>query len=81
MPREGFFRYLVNWISAPPERTVTVPIVVTHRDGATADDYSGVPANVVFDRIFWIATPDEYYVAFRVKAILDSTEEDDERLS
>ena len=80
MPREGFLRYLVTvWISAHPERTVTVPIVVTHRDGATADDYSGVPANVVFDPdILDTYDPDAYYVDFRVRAILDTMEEDDE---
>ena len=36
-------------LSVDPERTVEVPITVTPQDGATAADYSGVPANVTFD--------------------------------
>ena len=59
---EGESFLLVVGLSADPERTVTIPFVVTHRDGATADDYSGVPANIVFQpgqtvtscRIMWI---------------------------
>ena len=35
-------------LSADPQRTVTVPIVVTHQGGATAADYSGVPESVTF---------------------------------
>ena len=36
-------------LSADPEQTVTIPITKTEQGGATSDDYSGVPANVVFD--------------------------------
>ena len=36
-------------LSADPERTVTIPISSTNQDGATGADYSGVPANVVFN--------------------------------
>ena len=36
-------------LSADPERTVTIPLTKTNEGGATAGDYSGVPANVVFD--------------------------------
>ena len=32
-----------------PERTVTIPITRMDQDGASSDDYSGVPDNVVFD--------------------------------
>ena len=32
-----------------PERTVTIPIVTTEQDSASSVDYSGVPANVVFN--------------------------------
>ena len=32
-----------------PEGTVTVPITKTDQDGATGADYSGVPANVIFN--------------------------------
>ena len=36
-------------LSADPERTVEVPITATNQDGASNSDYSGVPANVVFN--------------------------------
>ena len=36
-------------LSADPERTVTVPLTKTNQGGATASDYSNVPANVVFN--------------------------------
>ena len=32
-----------------PERTVTIPITATDQDGASGDDYSGVPARVTFN--------------------------------
>ena len=35
-------------LSDDPERTVTIPIEATDLNGATADDYSGVPQNVTF---------------------------------
>ena len=35
-------------LSADPEREVTIPVTATPEDGATAADYSGVPASVVF---------------------------------
>ena len=36
-------------LDVDPERTVTVPLTVTVRDGASPADYSGVPASVTFD--------------------------------
>ena len=36
-------------LSADPERTVTIPITKVNQDGATAEDYSGVPASVTFE--------------------------------
>ena len=36
-------------LSDDPERTVTIPITRMDQDGASSDDYSGVPDNVVFD--------------------------------
>ncbi|MDE2844544.1 MAG: cadherin-like beta sandwich domain-containing protein, partial [Chloroflexota bacterium] len=36
-------------LSADPERTVTIPIEKTEQGGASSADYSGVPANVVFN--------------------------------
>ena len=38
--------------SAPdgnPQQPVTIPLVVTHRGGATPDDYEGLPSSVTFD--------------------------------
>ena len=35
-------------LSADPERTVTIPITTVDQGGASASDYSGVPATVVF---------------------------------
>ena len=35
-------------LSADPKRSVTIPISKTNQGGATAADYSGVPASVVF---------------------------------
>ena len=36
-------------LSADPERTVTIPITKNNQGGASNSDYSGVPANVVFN--------------------------------
>ena len=36
-------------LSADPERTVTIPILTADQNGATAADYTGVPAQVVFN--------------------------------
>ena len=36
-------------LSANPERTVTIPITATNQGGASAADYSGVPATVTFN--------------------------------
>ena len=36
-------------LDADPERTVTIPLTKANQDGATGADYSGVPANVVFN--------------------------------
>ena len=36
-------------LSADPERTVTIPITRTPQDGATSEDYSGVPGNITFN--------------------------------
>ena len=36
-------------LSADPERTVTIPLTTTLLDGASAADYSGVPASVTFN--------------------------------
>ena len=36
-------------LSADPERMVTIPISVTHNNGATTGDYTGVPLSVTFN--------------------------------
>ena len=36
-------------LSAEPERGVTIPLTAIGQDGADADDYSGVPASLVFE--------------------------------
>ena len=36
-------------LDADPERTVTIPLTKANQDGASGADYSGVPANVVFN--------------------------------
>ena len=36
-------------LDADPERTVTIPLSKTNQGGATSADYSGVPADVVFN--------------------------------
>ena len=46
---EGGTATVTVTLSADPERTVEVPITTTNQGGATAADYSGVPASVTFD--------------------------------
>ena len=36
-------------LSSDPGRTVTIPLTTTHQGGASAGDYSGVPASVTFN--------------------------------
>ena len=36
-------------LDADPERTVTIPLTKTGQGGVSSADYSGVPANVVFN--------------------------------
>ena len=60
-------------LSADPERRVEVPIAVSLRGGADADDYSGVPASLTFQR-------GETSKLFQVTAVDDSLNDDDEHL-
>ena len=46
---EGSTATVTVTLSADPERTVEVQITTTNQGGASAADYSGVPANVTFD--------------------------------
>ena len=58
-------------LSADPERTVAVPLTVTHQGGATSQDYSGVPASVTF-------TSGVMEQTFRFSAVDDAVDDDDE---
>ena len=46
---EGGTAAVTVTLSADPERTVTIPITTVDQDGASSDDYSGVPVSVVFN--------------------------------
>ncbi|MDE2778788.1 MAG: hypothetical protein OXI91_03815 [Chloroflexota bacterium] len=46
---EGGSQAVVVTVSDPPLRTVRIPIVAVGQDGATGDDYSGVPRTVTFN--------------------------------
>ena len=65
---EGDSVTVILSLSADPQRTVAVPIVVTHQGGATDDDYSGVPESVTFagggptQQTFKITTTDDQIV-------------------
>ena len=58
-------------LSADPERTVTVPITKDNQDGASNDDYSGVPASVVF-------SPGDTEQEFTFSATSDTVDDDGE---
>ena len=62
--------------SAPdgnPRQPVTIPLVVTHRGGATPDDYEGLPSSVTF-------AVGESVTGFDMRAIPDRTSETGEGL-
>ena len=46
---EGSTSTVTVTLSADPERTVAIPLTATNQGGASAADYSGVPATVTFD--------------------------------
>ncbi len=58
-------------LSADPERSVTIPLSTTNLGGASASDYSGVPAGVTF-------AADEDSKTFTFKATADTIDDDDE---
>ena len=58
-------------LSAAPERSVTVPLTASNQGGASAADYSGVPANVVFNS-------GETEQTFTVAATQDTVDDDGE---
>ena len=61
-------------LSQAPASPVTIPLTAKNEDGATNDDYSGVPANVVFDAGVTVAT-------FTFRALADDVIEGTERVT
>ena len=61
-------------LSADPERDVEVAITTTNNGGATAADYSGVPASLTF-------SSGETAKTFTVTAIDDAADDDDESVT
>ena len=59
-------------LNADPERAVTIPIERTNQDGATDDDYSGVPENLVFN------SGDDIEKSFTFTATSDELDDDGE---
>ena len=58
-------------LSAAPERSVTIPLTATNQGGASEADYSGIPANVVFNS-------GETEQTFTVAATQDTVDDDGE---
>ncbi|MCY4280866.1 MAG: hypothetical protein OXC59_09210, partial [Acidimicrobiaceae bacterium] len=58
-------------LSDTPGRSVTIPISAVYRGGASAADYSGIPASVTF-------AADESSKTFTVSAVDDSVDDDGE---
>jgi len=61
-------------LSAAPARAVTVPLTATPQGGATAADYTGVPASVTFGRA-------DTMRAFTVTVSVDADDDDGESVS
>ena len=61
-------------LSADPEREVSIPLVRTHRGGASAADYSGVPASITFSSGVTTRT-------FEFEAAADSEDDDGESVA
>ena len=58
-------------LSADPKRDLTIPITTTNQDGATSDDYSGVPASLAF-------ASGDTEKSFTLTAAQDTDNDDDE---
>ena len=61
-------------LSADPQRTLTIPISVTHNGGAVADDYTGLPASLTFNA-------GETGRSFAFSAVQDTIDDDDESVT
>ena len=71
--REGVRSRFTLSLDRNPLRRVTIPLKVTHRGGATAADYEGIPASVTFG-------PRERQADFIMRAVLDQQDETGEGL-
>ena len=71
--REGVRSRFTLSLDSIPLRPVTIPLEVTHRGGATAADYEGIPASVTFG-------PSERQADFIMRAVLDQQAETGEGL-
>ena len=61
-------------IDADPERELTIPLTVSHEDGATVDDYGGLPSEVVF------TAGGALFQTFELAAVDDAIDDDGESL-
>ena len=68
---EGGMQSIAVSLNADPERTVEIPVTAMGQNGATADDYSGVPQNVTFNT-------GETSKTFTFTATQDTMDDDDE---
>ena len=68
---EGESATITVTLSAAPERVVTIPITAANQDGASASDYSGIPADVQF-------TSSQTVQTFTITATDDAADDDDE---
>ncbi len=71
--REGTGKWITVRLSTTFDESVNIPLLVTNGDGVTSEDYSGVPASVVFK-------PGEATKSFRFMAAADEIFESDEAI-
>ena len=70
---EGTEREIKVQMTLAPGDYVTIPITTENLDGASSDDYSGIPQEITFG-------PNDSEKAFRVSFTDDSIDDDDERV-
>ena len=69
----GSAAMVIVTLNTYPERTVAIPLIVMPENGATEDDYSGVPQSITF-------TGGETRKTFEVMAVDDEIDDDDESI-
>ena len=72
---EGGTQLVTITLSAEPERSVTIPITVTHQGGASSDDYTGLPASMTLT-----FASSETQRSFDFSATQDDVDDDGERV-